>query len=84
MSETSGWPRTQLAASPSSRVEIDEAGVMHVLAGNVTLHLDREACEDLATTLARAVYALSKRQRDEAPRSGLRLVRSDRTESSSG
>lgn len=66
--------RTQLAASPRTRVEIGQDGVLHVLAGPITLHLDRAVCEELTTTLARAMVALARR----APArrgSGLRLVR---------
>jgi hypothetical protein len=54
-------------------VEIGQDGVLHVLAGHVTLHLDRDMCEELTTTLARAVIKLAKsdpRQR----RRELRLV----------
>lgn len=67
--------RTELAASPRTRVEIGQDGVLHVLAGPVTLHMDRAVCEELTTTLARAmvVLARSKRERSIAPR--LRLVR---------
>jgi hypothetical protein len=51
--------RTPLAASPHARVEIGRDGVLHVLAGPVTLHLDRARCEELATTLARAMVTLA-------------------------
>ena len=54
--------RTTLAASRQTRVEIGNDGVLHVLAGPVTLHLDRGACEDLTTTLARAMVALAHQQ----------------------
>jgi len=53
--------RTQLAASPSTRIEIGEDGVLHILAGPVTLHLDRAVCEELTTTLARAMLVLARR-----------------------
>ncbi len=77
MGKTTSEVRTELAASTDCRVELDEAGVLHVHSGDTTLQLDQAACEDLATTLARAVIALSKRQAAErakarAPR--LRLV----------
>lgn len=52
--------RTPLAASPIARVEMGGDGVLHVLAGPVTLSLDRAACEELATTLARAMVTLSR------------------------
>jgi hypothetical protein len=65
--------RTQLAASPRTRVEIGQDGVLHVLAGPITLHLDRAVCEELTTTLARAMVALARRRPTRrAP--GLRLV----------
>jgi hypothetical protein len=66
--------RTELAASPRTRVEIGEDGVLHVLAGPITLHMDRGACEELTTTLARAMVTLARREPiRRAP--GLRLVR---------
>jgi hypothetical protein len=66
--------RTELAASPHMRVEIGEDGVLHVLAGPITLHLDRDACEELTTTLARAMVTLARSQPvRRAP--ALRLVR---------
>lgn len=52
--------RTTLAASRQTRVEIGNDGVLHVLAGAVTLHLERGVCEDLATTLARAMVILAR------------------------
>lgn len=61
--------RTELAASKSTRVDIGQDGVLHVLAGPITLHLDRATCEELTTTLARAMVALARSRR---PR--LRLV----------
>jgi len=54
--------RTELAASPRTRVEIGRDGVLHVLAGYVTLHLDRDACEELTTTLAKAMVMLARTQ----------------------
>jgi hypothetical protein len=65
--------RTQLAASPRTRVEIGQDGVLHVLAGPITLHLDRAVCEELTTTLARAMVALARR-RPARRTPGLRLV----------
>ena len=66
--------RTQLAASPRTRVEIGQDGVLHVLAGPITLHLDRAVCEELTTTLARAMVALA-RSKPNRRSAGLRLVR---------
>ena len=51
--------RTPLAVSSNARVEIGRDGVIHVLAGPVTLHLERAMCEELTTTLARAMVMLS-------------------------
>lgn len=65
--------RTELAASPHTRVEIGQDGVLHVLAGPITLHLDRTICEELTTTLARAMVALARRPPRRRP-SPLRLV----------
>ncbi|HTV18567.1 MAG TPA: hypothetical protein VMG12_07855 [Polyangiaceae bacterium] len=67
--------RTELASSPRTRVELGQDGVLHVLAGPVTLHMDRAVCEELTTTLARAMVALarSKAERRRAP--SLRLLR---------
>jgi hypothetical protein len=65
--------RTQLAASPRTRVEIGQDGVLHVLAGPITLHLDRAVCEELTTTLARAMVALA-RLKPSRRTAGLRLV----------
>lgn len=59
--------RTTLAASRQTRVEIGNDGVLHVLAGPITLHLDRAACEDLTTTLARAMVALARREPRQRP-----------------
>lgn len=52
--------RTPLAASKSARVEIGRDGVLHLLAGPVTLHMDRATCEEITTTLARAMVALAE------------------------
>lgn len=65
--------RTELAASPHTRVEIGQDGVLHVLAGPITLHLDRAICEELTTTLARAMVALARRPSRQRA-SPLRLV----------
>jgi hypothetical protein len=52
--------RTPLALSPHTRVEVGRDGVLHVLVGPITLHLDRGRCEELTTTLARAMIALTR------------------------
>lgn len=70
MSHDSIDVRTELAASRQTRVEIGADGVLHVLAGYVTLHLQREVCAELATTLAKAMVALSRAE----PKPGARLT----------
>jgi hypothetical protein len=67
--------RTPLAASPHARVELGQDGVLHVLAGPVTLHMDRAMCEELTTTLARAMVALARSTPSSRPALALRLVR---------
>ena len=57
--------RRPLAVSPSARVELGQDGTLHVLAGPITLHLERAFCEELTTTLARAMVRLV--QEDPAP-----------------
>jgi hypothetical protein len=52
--------RVVLAASPSARVERGRDGVLHVHVGPVTVHLDRGTCEELSSTLARAVSRFSE------------------------
>jgi hypothetical protein len=68
--------RTPLAASCNARVELGRDGVLHVLAGPVTLHLDRATCEELTTTLARAMVALAETQPKMRP-PPLALIRGD-------
>jgi hypothetical protein len=70
--------RTELAASPRTRVELGQDGVLHILAGPVTLHMDRAVCEELTTTLARAMVVLARSHSQRRP-AGLRLVREIRT-----
>ena len=70
--------RTPLATSPGARVEIGREGVLHVLAGPITLHLDRERCEELTSTLARAMVALETLDRSRQPR--LRVVARQRAD----
>jgi hypothetical protein len=67
--------RTELAASPRTRVEVGQDGVLHVLAGPVTLHMDRAVCEELTTTLARAMVALARAQTERRRAPSLRLLR---------
>ena len=65
--------RMPLAASAHTRVELGRDGVLHVLAGPVTLHLDRVVCEELTTTLARAMVTLA-RARPTSPHPALAII----------
>ncbi len=66
--------RTPLAFSENVRVEAGSDGVLHVHVGPLTLHLDRDRCEELTTTLARAMVGLARAER-RPRRPRLRLVR---------
>ena len=66
--------RTPLAVSPNARVEVGQDGVVHVLAGPVTLHLEHAMCEELTATLARAMLGLARRSKRPAT-PALRLIR---------
>jgi hypothetical protein len=57
--------RTELASSEHARVERGGDGVLHVLVGAVTLHLEQAVAEELTTTLARAMLALRREARAE-------------------
>ena len=52
--------RTPLATSANARVEVGQDGVVHVLAGPVTLHVERAICVELASTMARAMRVLER------------------------
>lgn len=68
--------RTPLATSENVRVEAGSDGVLHLHVGPITLHLHRDRCEELTTTLARAMIGLARAERAaKAPR--LRLVRTE-------
>ncbi len=66
--------RTPLAASKNARVEIGRDGVLHVLVGHVTDHVDRATCEELTTTLARAMVQLAQ---SKPRRPSLEIVRQE-------
>jgi hypothetical protein len=68
--------RTPLAESDNARIEIGRDGVLHVLAGPVTLHMNRAMCEELTTTLARAMVMLARIQPKLRP-PPLALIRGD-------
>jgi hypothetical protein len=62
-----------LAASSIARVVCTRRGELRLHAAHFVIGMDRETCEELATTLARAVIELSRRApKRPAPR--LRLV----------
>jgi hypothetical protein len=60
MSDTLVDVRTPLAVSDNVRVEVGRDGSLHVVTPVMTLHLRREQCEELTTTLARALVRLHK------------------------
>ena len=47
--------RSPLAVSDNVRVEAGRDGALHVVTAVMTLHLQRDQCEELTTTLARAL-----------------------------
>lgn len=71
--------RTPLAVSQNVRVELGRDGGLHVVTAMLTLHLPRAQCEELTTTLARALVRLHKLN---APRKrpSLRVVGDDDAE----
>jgi hypothetical protein len=60
MSDTLVDVRTPLAVSENVRVEVGSDGALHIVTAVMTLHLQREQCEELTTTLARALVRLHK------------------------
>lgn len=60
MSDTLVDVRTPLAVSDNVRVEVGRDGALHIVTAVLTLHLQREQCEELTTTLARALVRLHK------------------------
>jgi hypothetical protein len=52
--------RTPLAVSQNVRIELGADGRLHVVTPQLTLHLERDACEELTTTLARGLVRLHK------------------------
>lgn len=69
--------RTPLATSENVQIDAGSVGVLHLHVGPLTLHLQRDRCEELTTTLARAMVSLARAERAaraaKVPR--LRLVR---------
>ena len=59
--------RTPLAVSENVRVEVGENGALHIVTALLTLHLEREQCEELTTTLARALVRLHKLKKPRRP-----------------
>lgn len=79
MSDTLVDVRTPLAASENVRVEVGRDGALHIVTPVVTLHLQRDQCEELTTTLARALVRLHKLSATpKQPR--LRVVSADPSE----
>ena len=68
--------RTPLAVSENVRIELGNDGALHVVTPRLTLHLDREQCEELTTTLARGLVRLHKLKAPRA-RPSLRVVSDD-------
>ena len=68
--------RTPLAVSENVRVELGENGSLHVVTALLTLHLERDQCEELTTTLARALVRLHKLKTPRRPPT-LRVVGSE-------
>ena len=68
--------RTPLAVSENVRIELGNDGGLHVVTPALTMHLDREQCEELTTTLARGLVRLHKLKARRAQPS-LRLVSTD-------
>jgi hypothetical protein len=66
--------RTPLAVSEDVRVEIGGDGTLHVLLPAMTLHLEQAHCEQLATTLARALVRLHKLRAPRRRTPRLRVV----------
>lgn len=66
--------RTPLAVSEAVRVEIGGDGTLHVLLPALTLHLDQAHCEQLATTLARALVRLHKLHEPRKRRARLHVL----------
>jgi len=68
--------RTPLAVSENVRIELGNDGALHVVTPRLTLHLDREQCEELTTTLARGLVRLHKLKASRT-RPSLRVVSDD-------
>ena len=66
--------RTPLAVSENVRIELGKDDTLHVVTSIVTLHLERAQCEELTTTLARALVRLHKLRKPRRSRPNLRVV----------
>ena len=69
--------RTPLAVSENVRVELGENGALHVVTALITLHLERDQCEELTTTLARALVRLHKLSKPARRPPNLRVLGSE-------
>jgi hypothetical protein len=65
--------RIPLAASDNVRVEVGRDGEVYLVTQSVTLHLAQARCEELTSTLARAMLRLRKLEAARA-RPALRMV----------
>jgi hypothetical protein len=77
MSDRSIDVRTPLAVSENVRVEVGADGALHIVTALMTLHLERAQCEELTTTLARALVRLHKLKKTPQTRPSLRVVGDD-------
>lgn len=71
-----GWVdvRTPLAVSENVRVEVGDDGRLHVVTALLTLHFERQECEELTTTMARALVRLHKLHKPRRAQPTLRVV----------
>lgn len=60
-----------LAGDTTARVAIDDAGIIHVDVGPLSLRLERDVCAALTTILAKAMVRLA---RERPPRPRLTLI----------
>lgn len=66
--------RTPLAVSENVRVEVGDDGRLHVVTAMLTLHFEQPECEELTTTMARALVRLHKLNKPRRAAPKLRVV----------
>ena len=54
--------RETLSGASTTRLDLDEDGVLHLLVGPLTIHLDQPTAEELTNTLATGLLKLMKRK----------------------